>query len=196
MINVDIPLKLEEVLKLLKVAECRKIGSLLSVMTWVRKMWKAVGNVIRTLGKDELEQAQGTEIDRDRKMTMQRRPRAWLLKCVCIHTLCKLLQSCLTLCDPMDHSPPGSMGFSLSIGFSRQEYWGGLSCPPPGDLLCPGSEWSLASPSLAGGLFITSSTWEIPYIYLHLSVYLSIYVCMLSCFSHVQLFVTPWTVAH
>ena len=22
----------------------------------------------------------------------------------------------------------------LSIGFSRQEYWNGLSCPPPGDL--------------------------------------------------------------
>ena len=22
----------------------------------------------------------------------------------------------------------------LSMGFSRQEYWGGLPCPPPGDL--------------------------------------------------------------
>ena len=22
----------------------------------------------------------------------------------------------------------------LSMGFSRQEYWSGLSCPPPGDL--------------------------------------------------------------
>ena len=26
----------------------------------------------------------------------------------------------------------------LSIGFSRQEYWSGLLCPPPGDLLDPG----------------------------------------------------------
>ena len=25
----------------------------------------------------------------------------------------------------------------LSIGFSRQEYWNGLSCPPPGDLPDP-----------------------------------------------------------
>ena len=25
-----------------------------------------------------------------------------------------------------------------SMGFSRQEYWSGLSCPPPGDLLNPG----------------------------------------------------------
>ena len=26
------------------------------------------------------------------------------------------------------------------MGFSRQEYWNGLSCPPPGDLLNPGIE--------------------------------------------------------
>ena len=26
----------------------------------------------------------------------------------------------------------------LSMGFSRQEYWGGLSCPPPGELPDPG----------------------------------------------------------
>ena len=26
----------------------------------------------------------------------------------------------------------------LSMGFSRQEYWSGLSCPPPGDLPHPG----------------------------------------------------------
>ena len=28
----------------------------------------------------------------------------------------------------------------LSLGFSRQEYWSGLSCPPPGDLPDPGIE--------------------------------------------------------
>ena len=26
----------------------------------------------------------------------------------------------------------------LSMGFSRQEYWSGLPCPPPGDLPDPG----------------------------------------------------------
>ena len=26
----------------------------------------------------------------------------------------------------------------LSMGFSKQEYWGGLPCPPPGDLPNPG----------------------------------------------------------
>ena len=29
---------------------------------------------------------------------------------------------------------------SLSMGFSRQEYWSGLTCPPPGDLPDPGIE--------------------------------------------------------
>ena len=25
--------------------------------------------------------------------------------------------------------------YGLSMGFSRQEYWSGLLCPPPGDLI-------------------------------------------------------------
>ena len=39
----------------------------------------------------------------------------------------KLLQSCLTLCDPIDGSPPGSS----VLGFSRKEYWSGLPFPSP-----------------------------------------------------------------
>ena len=31
----------------------------------------------------------------------------------------------------------------LSVGFSRQESWSGVPCPPPGDLLNPGIEPSL-----------------------------------------------------
>ena len=42
----------------------------------------------------------------------------------------------------------------LSMGFPRQIYWGGLPCPPPGDLPDPGIEpTSLLSPALAGGFF-------------------------------------------
>ena len=37
----------------------------------------------------------------------------------------------------------------LSMGFSRQEYWSGVPCPPPGDLPDPGIE--PVSPALAGG---------------------------------------------
>ena len=43
-----------------------------------------------------------------------------------------------------------------SVGFSRQGYWRGLPCPPPGDLPNSGIEpMSLASPALAEGFFTT-----------------------------------------
>ena len=42
---------------------------------------------------------------------------------------------------------------SLSMGFSRPDYWSGLSFPSPGDLLNPGTEPT--SPALAGELFTT-----------------------------------------
>ena len=49
----------------------------------------------------------------------------------------------------------------LSMGFSRQENWGELPCPPPGYLPDPGIEpMSLMSPALAGEFFTTSATWE------------------------------------
>ena len=54
--------------------------------------------------------------------------------------------SCLTH-DPKDCSLPGS----LSMGFPRQEYWGKLPFPSPGDLPDPWIE--TASPTLAGGFF-------------------------------------------
>ena len=48
-----------------------------------------------------------------------------------------------------------------ALGFSRQEYWSGLLCPPPGDLPDLGIELrSLMSPALAGGFFTTFATWE------------------------------------
>ena len=49
----------------------------------------------------------------------------------------------------------------LSTGFSRQEYWSGLPCPPPGDLPNQGIEpMSLTPPALAGEFFTTSAPWE------------------------------------
>ena len=60
----------------------------------------------------------------------------------------KSLQSCLTLCNPVGYSPPGSSVH----GILQQEYWRGLPCPPPGDLPDPRIEpTSLTSPALAGG---------------------------------------------
>ena len=51
----------------------------------------------------------------------------------------------------------------LSMRFSRQEYWGGLSCLPPGDLSNPGIKLSSACVScIAGGFFTHGATWEVP----------------------------------
>ena len=71
---------------------------------------------------------------------------------VCVSA--KSLQLCRTLCNPVDCSSPAP----LSMGFSRQEYWSGLPCPPLGDLPDTGIEpMSLKSPALAGGFFTTSA---------------------------------------
>ena len=47
----------------------------------------------------------------------------------------EVAQSCPTLCNPMDCSMLSS---SLSMKFSRQDYWSGLPFPFPGDLPDPG----------------------------------------------------------
>ena len=58
---------------------------------------------------------------------------------------------------------------SLSTGFSKQEYWSGLQCPPPGDLPDPGIKpASLKSPALEDRLFAISATWEVPFhVFIH-----------------------------
>jgi len=61
----------------------------------------------------------------------------------------------------------------LSMGFSRQEYWSGLPCPPPRDLRDPGIKLlSLMSLALAGRSFTTRAIWEAPYIYIYVT-----YIC-------------------
>ena len=49
----------------------------------------------------------------------------------------------------------------LSMGFSRQEYWRGLPCPPPGDLPHPGIE-PVSSALQADSLLL--SHWGSPHI--------------------------------
>ena len=57
----------------------------------------------------------------------------------------KSLQSCLTLCDPMDCNPPGSSVHAILQ--ARILEW--VAMPPPGDLPEPGIEpSSLMSPAL------------------------------------------------
>ena len=62
---------------------------------------------------------------------------------------CSVPQLCPTLCDPVDWSPLAP----LSMGFSKQEYWNGLTFPIPGDRPKPRIEpKSLVSPTLTGRL--------------------------------------------
>ena len=51
---------------------------------------------------------------------------------MCVHG--KSLQLCLTLCDPIDHSPPGS--YVQWVLQARILEW--VACPPPRDLSHPG----------------------------------------------------------
>ena len=49
----------------------------------------------------------------------------------------------------------------LSMGFPGQKYESGLPFPSPEDIPDPGIEpTSAAPPTLAGGFFTTSTTWE------------------------------------
>ena len=64
--------------------------------------------------------------------------------------------------QPMDWTPQAP----LSMGFSRQEYWSGLPCPPPGDLPHPGIKpESLISPANWQEGFLPSTTWEALFTY-------------------------------
>ena len=56
--------------------------------------------------------------------------------CLLLGPVCLVTQSCLTPCDPMNCSQPGTSDH----GFSREEYWSGLPCPPAGHLPNPGIE--------------------------------------------------------
>ena len=106
------------------------------------------------------------------------RGKEYVCNAACGHTAAAAasLQSWPTLCDPIDgvlslsscvrlfvtqwtvaHQAP------LSMGFSRQEDWSGLPCPPPGDLPNPRTKsTSLPSPVLASRLFTTRAPWEDP----------------------------------
>ena len=74
-------------------------------------------------------------------------------------SVASVMSNCLR---PYGHSLPGSSArIPLAMKFSRQEYWSGLPCPPPGDLPYLGIEpTSLKSPALAEKFFTTSTTWN------------------------------------
>ena len=73
----------------------------------------------------------------------------------CVHA--KLLQSCLTLCDPMDHSLAGSSVHRILQ--TRILEW--IAMPSTRETFCPGIKpTSLVSPAFTSVFFTTSATWE------------------------------------
>ena len=69
----------------------------------------------------------------------------------------KSTQLCLTLCNPMHCSPPGSSVH----GILQKRIWSGLPCPSPGYLPNPEIKYtSHISPALVGRFFTSSTTWE------------------------------------
>ena len=76
-----------------------------------------------------------------------------LMGCACVLSLDSCVQFFATLWTIARLAP-------LFLGFSRQDYCNGLSCPPPGDFPNPGIEpMCLMSPTLEGGFLITSTTY-------------------------------------
>ena len=84
---------------------------------------------------------------------VQERLRISTLNHECMHA--KSLQSCLTLCDPVDCSPPGSSGH----GDSPDEY-PGMNCHALLRGFFLTEPVSLKCPELADRFFTTSATWE------------------------------------
>ena len=72
---------------------------------------------------------------------------------------CSFASVCLTLCALVACQAP------LPMRFSRQEYWSGLPCPSPGDLLDPGFEPTCpVAPALQAD-FSPLSHWEMIWYY-------------------------------
>ena len=90
-------------------------------------------------------------------------------------------------CDSMDCACQAS----LSMEFSRQEYWSGLPFPSPGDLLDQDTEIKLVSPALQAvscfeSEFFTAESPRTPYIYriyiyIFVHIYVQMYVYMYVC---------------
>ena len=75
----------------------------------------------------------------------------FLVMCMCA----KSIQLCPTLCD---HKTAACQA-PLSMEFSRQGYWSGFPCSPPGNLPYPGIKpVSLISPALASRFFTTGKS--------------------------------------
>ena len=78
-------------------------------------------------------------------------PSCLLSACICARSVSSVVSNSVAPWTVADQAP-------LSMGFSRQEYWSGLPCPPSGDLPNPGIEPYTSNVSCIGKWFFTIST--------------------------------------
>ena len=97
------------------------------------------------------------------------------------HFICVQLNLCPWI---IDHQA------SMSVEFSRQEYWSGLPCLPPEDLPDLGIKLEcLMSLALAGKFFTTSTHWEAhKRLYILKSMWKSGFRCKLICLKDYSLY--------
>ena len=123
----------------------------------------------------------------------------WAEKIVCIYTILHGLRyirvsACMLSCFnhvqffvilwTVAHQGP------LSIGFSRQQYWSVLPCPPPRDLSDPRLEpVSPAAPALQVD-FLTTETLRMPHIHVYLKI-CSYYILILYIDNYAKLSYLP-----
>ena len=119
---------------------------------WMKSLWmkdRFLFNISREQGRDRKKSCAKNKYRNGRKETLD------LISAINLNSRCHLRKITSFLCAPVSWSPAYVLSqFSpiwlfmilwiiahqapLSMGFSRQEYWSGLPCPPPGDLLDTG----------------------------------------------------------
>ena len=122
-----------------------KIGAHASSYSWQMKIWNSGPEVSTGTGKTDL-WSLGVRAQDDSRGEAEWRVEEQF---PCILALApghaaKLLQSCPTLCDPMDCSLPGSP----VPGISRQDHWSGLPFPSPMHEVESESEVAQSCPTL------------------------------------------------
>ena len=132
----------------------------LHLSEWLSSTWPQITNAGKDAEKREPSYTVGGNVNcvtiMKNSMEISPKIKNRITMCACVLNCFSHVQLFATLCTVACQAP-------LSMGFSRQEYWSGLSCPPPGDRPNPGMEpVSLMFPALAGRFFTTSATCEAP----------------------------------
>ena len=109
--------------------------------------------------------------------------------CVCI--CAKSFQSCPTICNPMDCSPPDSSIHGILQ--ARILEW--IAMPSSRESSQPrDGTWVFKSPAWVDGFFTASATWE-AYIYIYIGaiyIYIYIYILLYITYTHIFILLLPY----